>query len=1306
MARKFMGQARCTLATALSLSLVTTAAFPVFAADTPDSSVQQGAETSRDQNIISPSAASASGETAVFVQFKGTGAYELTRPATGRATREQNAAKRDEVRSIHAWVNERARTAAEATSSKILYTTVNTVRGVGLYGDIEQIRKLAARQDVARISVITNVRPQNAGTAVHTDTLTTWAQKNNTGGYGYTGRNVTVAVIDTGIDYTHADLGGPGTDEAYRRAKDSDTLPDGLYDPQKLVGGYDMAGDSYNASTKEHALPIPDANPLDCSGHGTHVAGTIAGYGVGADNTAFHGDYSALSADALHRMRIAPGAAPEARLVAFRIFGCAGTSALTLKALDRVLDPNDDGDFSDRADIVNLSAGTDYGVFDESTNYAIGELYRQGVLTVTAAGNAASQNGAGDTYSISGGPATSAYALTVANSIGATQSADRVKVLSPAGTSEIYGRYTTKYDYARHREGELTGQVVKAPASNLYGCAPFTAEEAARLKGKWVYLDWDNTSGAVPCGSAVRFANVERAGGAGVVLGTGQPLTDIAGTAALPGVLLPSEQAEKIRPALASGTLTLRLDDALRTGARIETGAADQPNPASARGAHGSWGSIKPDVSAPGTGIASARAGSGAGASTLTGTSMSAAYVCGVAAQLVEEHRSYSPQQLKATLMNTAAHPVHDAHNRPYPPDRVGSGRIDSAKAVNNRVLVYNAARPEQVSDTFGVLEYAPDAPVSVLRREMVVENTDTIAHTYLLSYTASTEVPGVAYSLPESVTVPPGGRTTFTVTLTVDPAALAKTAEATANTTQRSTGEDGQVVAFGARQYVTSASGQVVLTEGDTTLRVPVHAAPKLVSQMRVATAEVQFERGQQRAQLPLSGTGVDQGGYRSLLGAFELGVTSGHIPTEDLSVSSDQRADIQYAGAASDAAALAAAGKNPNDGSLYFGISTWGNWSEVTPRSTYYVFIDTDGDGTNDYRLHTMRAAGVDYPLVQLSRADNGRWVPVDGALYPLNNTWGSTDTNTMDSNTLIMGVPLRQLGLSTQNPGALSYTVATTSSYATTPIVDATEAVKFNPFTPAFWFTGTASGVPGLFVDAPNASLTVHRTEGAEGKLLLLHLHNSTGNLNGALGATGDRAQVLNVSGENTHNTVRARFTDVSDANTATPDIDWLAERRITRGYPGGTFHPGEDTERGAAAAFFYRLAGSPAYTPPQQSPFTDVPTNHPFYKEIAWMHQAGITTGWADGTFRPHEAATREAMAAFFYRAAGSPAYTPPEKSPFEDVPTSARFYREITWAYEKKIFTEETSLLKPAATVRREAAATMIHRYARQVLHRG
>jgi len=50
------------------------------------------------------------------ISLEGAALVTRTRPATGRATREQNAAKRDEVRSIHAWVNERARTAAEATT--------------------------------------------------------------------------------------------------------------------------------------------------------------------------------------------------------------------------------------------------------------------------------------------------------------------------------------------------------------------------------------------------------------------------------------------------------------------------------------------------------------------------------------------------------------------------------------------------------------------------------------------------------------------------------------------------------------------------------------------------------------------------------------------------------------------------------------------------------------------------------------------------------------------------------------------------------------------------------------------------------------------------------------------------------------------------------------------------------------------------------------------------------------------------------------------------------------------------------------
>ena len=135
------------------------------------------------------------------------------------------------------------------------------------------------------------------------------------------------------------------------------------------------------------------------------MAGTAAGYGVNADGSTFHGDYSKLTEEQLKDMKIGPGSAPDAQLIGLRIFGCKGTTAFVPKGLDRVLDPNDDGDFSDRADIANLSLGNEFGVFDETVNYAVGSLYREGILSVVAAGNANNYNAVGDTYSNSGAPA-------------------------------------------------------------------------------------------------------------------------------------------------------------------------------------------------------------------------------------------------------------------------------------------------------------------------------------------------------------------------------------------------------------------------------------------------------------------------------------------------------------------------------------------------------------------------------------------------------------------------------------------------------------------------------------------------------------------------------------------------------------------------------------------------------------------------------------------------------------------------------------------------------------------------------------
>ena len=1278
------------------------------------------AETPNPAEVLSPSLDGATGERAVFVRFKGQGAYAQTQPDAVRSRAQAPVNAQAQVQAIRASVQQQGASAAKESGAQVLYTTHNTMRGVALYGNVEQIRALANRSDVERISIIEDMAPQNTGSVLDTDTLSVWAQQHaqNTASTSYTGKGVKIVVLDTGIDYTHADLGGPGTKEAYEKAKASDTIPEGTYDPKKFLGGYDLVGDDYNSAKKETSTPHPDANPLDCGGHGSHVAGTAAGYGVNADGSTFRGDYSKLTEEQLKDMKIGPGSAPDAQLIGLRIFGCKGTTAFVPKGLDRVLDPNDDGDFSDRADIANLSLGNEFGVFDETVNYAVGSLYREGILSVVAAGNANNYNAVGDTYSNSGGPGTSAYSLTVANSIGSTQMADRVKILSPANEADTYGDYSVSFDYSNATEEQLRGTVVRAATRNRYACETFTEEEAAALKGKWALIDWAEADGTAPCGSRVRFDNLQAAGATGVVIASDTEVGDtaIGGNSAIPGVRLAKSQVERLSSQIDSGNLTLQLGENLRESIRVQNGKLDQANTSTARGMHGSHGITKPDVAAPGTNISSILVGGGTEATVKTGTSMSTPFVAGVAALIMQAHPEYGPRMIKTAIMNTADHRMQDAWGNPYAVDRVGTGRINTRAAVADRVMLFNAARPEQVSDTFGVVEYTPNAGVQTLQHRVSVENTDSVAHSYTLNYEGSTSIPGVEFSYPQSVSVGAGQTATFTVTVRIDPSKLEKTIDPSMYPTQDSLNySTGMVTISGARQYIASASGRLILTDADSsaavkTLRMPLHVAPKPVSALRVAGADIHFDSngaGALEQRLSVEGTAVNQGGYRSLLGAFELGASSPRIPTAKLGVGSDSRMDLQYVGATSNVAALKAAGEDTSQAQLSFGISTWGNWSEVTPRGTYYVFIDTDKDGTTDYRLQTVREKGLDYPLVKVSqRGLDGKWHAIANALYPLNGTWGDTDTNIMDSNTLVMSVPLSVLGLDPEAESTeISYSVTTASAFSATTVVDTTESVSFNYATPALWFSGDSAGVPNLFVDAPGTNLVAHRSGEAKGSALFLHMHNATGDLSGMNGAAGERAQVLRVSSSSEAPAESAHFKDVPADYPFVNDINWLAQRRITTGYPDGTFRPNGSVERGAMAAFFYRMAGSPQFTAPSTPSFKDVPRDHPFYKEIEWMRARGITTGWSDGTFRPNDAVNRDAMAAFFYRYAGSPAYSAPAVSPFSDVSTGSQFYREIAWLADQRITTGwPDGSFRPVQPIERGAMAAFLHRYNVRVLN--
>lgn len=174
----------------------------------------------------------------------------------------------------------------------------------------------------------------------------------------------------------------------------------------------------------------------------------------------------------------------------------------------------------------------------------------------------------------------------------------------------------------------------------------------------------------------------------------------------------------------------------------------------------------------------------------------------------------------------------------------------------------------------------------------------------------------------------------------------------------------------------------------------------------------------------------------------------------------------------------------------------------------------------------------------------------------------------------------------------------------------------------------------------------------------------------------------------------------FPDVPTTHHFASAITYAKAMGITRGYPDGTFQPLGSTDRAAMAAFLYRYSGSPAYTPPTTSAFTDVPTNHVFYKEIMWLKEQGITTGMTPTTYAPHQAVIRKDMAAFLYRLAGKPEFTAPATSPFNDLTPASGFYKEITWLQQQNITRGYSDGgYHPMENVLREATVTFLYRMA-------
>jgi hypothetical protein len=170
----------------------------------------------------------------------------------------------------------------------------------------------------------------------------------------------------------------------------------------------------------------------------------------------------------------------------------------------------------------------------------------------------------------------------------------------------------------------------------------------------------------------------------------------------------------------------------------------------------------------------------------------------------------------------------------------------------------------------------------------------------------------------------------------------------------------------------------------------------------------------------------------------------------------------------------------------------------------------------------------------------------------------------------------------------------------------------------------------------------------------------------------------------------------FYDVAPGSPFEASIAWLADTGVTEGYGDGTFGATDVVTRQASAAWFHRLAGSPGGPFPDPG-FVDVPPDHPFATSIRWMVTTGRSFGFSDGTYRPVECVTRQALAAFLHREAGAPSGPFPDPG-FVDVPPDHLFASEIAWLAASGITTGyHDGAFRPDECVTRQTAAAFLFR---------
>ncbi len=1000
-------------------------------------------------------------------------------------------------------------------AARPLFRLTRVYNGIAVEVEPQKVARLQQLPGVVAVHPLVSKVPANSTSVAWVGAPAVWDSL----GLGLLGQGIKIGIVDTGVDYLHTDFGGSGLAADYA-ANDPTHLADGFFPTAKVVGGFDFVGDAYDALSANPAqrIPQPDPDPMDCDGHGTHVAGTAAGFGVQADGTTFPGPYGPSTP--LTSLRIGPGVAPAAALYALRVFGCSGSTAVVEQAIEWAVDPDGNGDFSDHLDVLNLSLTSPFASATDSTAVAADNAALVGVIVVAAAGND------GGTHFITGSPAVASRALSTAVMWDAELLGAGVRVTSPAAIAGTHQAGGALFGPSLPLSGGISGEAVLAdpPAA----CTPLT--NAAAVAGKIALLDRNPG-----CSAVTQVRQAQLAGAIAAVV-----INPLPGLAALPNdgtggsITITSLQ---IRTA-AGATIKSALPGVQLTLARVLLG--DMFASFSSRGPRraASPVALKPDLAAPGVAITSAQLGNstsgGQRASVKSGTSMASPHVAGMMALLRQLHPSWTVAQLKALAMGTTVPVYYDPEHTPpvLGPAHMGSGRMDLSRAAQAGVIAYAAAAPELVGVSFGQLAVLDELQAVQTVELRNLTSTDAV---YDLTLDTVSDIPGLGFSLgSSSVTVPALGTAQVSVQLTADAALMQHSRDPTLDA--QTLGFDRHWLSEEQAFLLLTPTAATALTGETVSLRLPIYAAARPAASMAATSALLDLGPGLTgAASVQLEGHAVATGlapplDEISLVTPFSLQQVMTAEPAPD-------RNQLAAVGVTTDVAAqpggLAAS-------QIFFAIASWGDGS--TPHTVRQeVAIDTDRDGDADFLLrNTDQGSFVfDFKTDALASELIDLASNIASLQGPL-NFFSPAALHTVPFGTNLMILPVRaaDLGLSPGN-SRFNYQVSssdavqggTISTLGMTALGDVARelvdpgwpgsnqrfsrplsgelpapqtaqsaVLSFDPAAPGLDFTGGITGLPTR-EDQNGASLpiafdlTAHAANSGLG-ILLLHHHNRTG------------------------------------------------------------------------------------------------------------------------------------------------------------------------------------------------------------------